>query len=110
MPARPPAGPRAACPTQTIARSSTLPDVATTSIRLTASTSGCAPASSSDPYEARPVAKTELSVGAAEAGLRLDRFLLAAHAGLSRRALALCFAAARVTLNGRPARKGDRVH
>lgn len=56
------------------------------------------------------MAKTELSVGAAEAGLRLDRFLLAAHAGLSRRALALCFAAARVTLNGRPARKGDRVH
>lgn len=55
------------------------------------------------------MAKREFRVGPTQVGMRLDRFLLAAQTGASRRALALSIDEERVTINGRPARKGDRV-
>jgi len=55
------------------------------------------------------VARREVQVAAAEAGLRLDRFVSQSHPGVSRRALTLLFADGRVLKNGRPAKKGERV-
>jgi len=55
------------------------------------------------------MAKEQLRVSPEEVGLRVDRLLGRRHSGLSRRALRLAFEAGQVSINGRPARKGDAV-
>jgi len=56
------------------------------------------------------VTKRQLEVTSTEAGTRVDRLIAEKHEGISRRALGLLFADGLVLVNGRRARKGDRVH